>query len=70
MKKLILIIFILVSSHCSFDNKSGIWKNSNTVDLKKTDRFKDFETLLMAFISVDKTFFASFKICFLFITNV
>ena len=45
MKKLILIIFIFISSHCSFDNKSGIWKNSNTVDLKKTDRFKDFETL-------------------------
>ena len=45
MKKLILIIFIFISSHCSFDNKSGIWKNSNTVDLKKIDRFKDFETL-------------------------
>ena len=45
MKKLILIIFIFISSHCSFDNKSGIWQNNNTVDLKKTDRFKDFETL-------------------------
>jgi len=45
MKKLILIIFIFISSHCSFDNKSGIWKNSNRVDLKKIDRFKDFETL-------------------------
>ena len=45
MKKLILIIFIFISSHCSFDKKSGIWKNSNTVDLEKTDRFKDFETL-------------------------
>ena len=45
MKKLILIIFIFISSHCSFDNKSGIWKNNNTVDLKKKDRFKDFETL-------------------------
>ena len=45
MRKLILIIFIFVSSHCSFDNKSGIWKNSDTIDVKKTDRFKDFETL-------------------------
>ena len=26
MKKLILIIFIFISSHCSFDDKSGIWK--------------------------------------------
>ena len=45
MRKLILIIFIFVCSHCSFDNKSGIWKNSDTIDVKKTDRFKDFETL-------------------------
>ena len=37
-----IYIFIL---HCSFDNKSGIWKNSDTIDVKKTDRFKDFETL-------------------------
>ncbi len=45
MKKLILIIFIFISSHCSFDDKSGIWKNSNTIDSKKKDRFEDFETL-------------------------
>ena len=45
MKKLILIILIFLSSHCSFDNKSGIWKNSDTIDSKKTERFKDFETL-------------------------
>ena len=45
MKKLFLIIFIFSTTHCSFDNKSGIWKNSNTLDLEKTDRFKDFETL-------------------------
>ena len=45
MKKLILIILIFLSSHCSFDNKTGIWKNSDTIDLKKTERFKDFETL-------------------------
>ena len=54
MKKLILIIFIFVSSHCSFDNKSGIWKNNNTVDLKKTDRFKDFETLYIKEKSFNK----------------
>ncbi len=45
MKKLILVIFIFITSHCSFDNKSGIWKDNNTIDVKKTDRFKDFETL-------------------------
>tara|TARA_B100001250_G_scaffold326495_1_gene290477 strand:- start:627 stop:1952 length:1326 start_codon:yes stop_codon:yes gene_type:complete len=45
MKKLILILFIFLSSHCSFDNKSGIWENSDTIDVKKENRFKDFETL-------------------------
>ncbi len=45
MKKIILLIIIFLFSHCSFDNKTGIWENSNTVDLKKTNRFKDFETL-------------------------
>ena len=52
MKKLILIIFIFIFSHCSFDNKTGIWKNSNTVDFKKKDRFKDFET----FYTKEKSF--------------
>ena len=45
MKKIILLIFIFLHSHCSFDNKTGIWENSNTADIKKTNRFKDFETL-------------------------
>ena len=45
MNKLILIILIFIFSHCSFDNKSGIWQNDTTVDKKKIDRFKDFETL-------------------------
>ena len=43
MKKLILIIFIFLFSNCSFDNKSGIWKNNNKEEKKKIDRFKDFE---------------------------
>ncbi len=45
MKRLILLIFIFSFSHCSFDNKSGIWKNNEAVDQKKVNRFKDFETL-------------------------
>ena len=45
MKKLILILFIFLSSHCSFDNKSGIWTSSKKVDQEKSKRFKDFETL-------------------------
>ena len=54
MKKLILIIFIFLFSNCSFDNKSGIWKNNNKVEQKKTDRFKDFETLYTKEKTFDK----------------
>ena len=36
---------MIILSSCSFDNKSGIWKNSAEVNLKKEERFKDFETL-------------------------
>ena len=43
MKKFLLAILFL--SHCSFDNKTGIWKNSNEVDLSKKNRFENFETL-------------------------
>ncbi len=54
MKKLILIIFIFLFSNCSFDNKSGIWKNNNKVEQKKIDRFKDFETLYTKEKTFDK----------------
>ena len=43
MKKL-LILFVFLSN-CSFDNKTGIWKNASEIDSKKEDRFKDFETI-------------------------
>ena len=45
MKKLVLLLLIFFYPHCSFDNKSGIWTNSNKVDSEKSKRFKDFETL-------------------------
>jgi len=39
------LIAALLLSHCSFDNKTGIWKNSNEVDLVNKNRFENFETL-------------------------
>ena len=45
MKKLLLIFFVAALSSCSFDNKTGIWKNSSQVDVDKRDRFADFEKL-------------------------
>ena len=45
MKKILILILILITNHCSFDKKSGIWINSNAINVKKESRFKDFETL-------------------------
>lgn len=45
MKRFLLFILFLTLSNCSFDNKTGIWKNANNIDTSYEDRFKDFETL-------------------------
>ena len=39
-----LLILILLQS-CSFDNKSGIWKNENNLNENEENLFKDFKTL-------------------------
>ena len=43
MKVFKFILIIVVLQNCSFDNKSGIWKNENNV--KKGYFFEDFEKL-------------------------
>ena len=43
MKKFIFI-FIFFLSHCSFDNKTGIWENSIKT-VKNTNEYKDFKNL-------------------------
>ena len=45
MKKIISIIFVILLSNCSFDNKTGIWNNNDNTTVKKNNKFKDFETL-------------------------
>ena len=45
MKKIISIIFVILLSNCSFDNKTGIWNNNDNTNVKKNNKFKDFETL-------------------------
>ena len=54
MIKFLIIIIIILLPHCSFDNKTGIWKNNNTADLKKEDKFKDFKTLYSKKKTFDK----------------
>ena len=45
MNKILIVIFIFTITHCSFDNKTGIWKNSNEISITEQNIFKDFETL-------------------------
>ena len=42
MQRILIIILIILLSHCSFDNKSGIWQNEQNLS-KKDERFKDFK---------------------------
>lgn len=46
MVKLFLsLIILLFLCSCSFDNKTGIWKNENSLTKKSNDLFKDFELI-------------------------
>ncbi len=54
MKKILVLIIIAILSHCSFDNKTGIWQN-NTKIAKKNEKFKNFKTLSAQEKLFDKT---------------
>ena len=45
MKIILIILISVLLLNCSFDNKSGIWKNENEIEVEKNERFRDFETL-------------------------
>ena len=45
MKIFLTAIFFLFLSNCSFDNKTGIWQNTNDTKSKKTNKFKDFKKI-------------------------
>ena len=45
MKFFLTLVFLVILSNCSFDNKSGIWQNNNKANSKKDDKFRDFEKL-------------------------
>ncbi len=44
-KFLKLLIIFIFTTNCSFDTKSGIWRNENIITKKDQDIFKDFKTL-------------------------
>ena len=45
MKFFYALIIIFFFSNCSFDNKTGIWNNENSVSKKEDSLFEEFETL-------------------------
>ena len=45
MKNKIIILFFILFYGCSFDNKSGIWKNENLITEETNDSLKEFKKL-------------------------
>ena len=62
MRFLIILILVLSLHNCSFDQKSGIWKNDSSDTDAKNKIFKDFEKLSSSnkffdqIIKIDKRF--------------
>ena len=57
MKLLYSLIILLILNSCSFDNKTGIWKNNNEILVKKNSNekiLKDFKTLSISSELFDK----------------
>ena len=57
MKLLYSLIILLILNSCSFDNKTGIWKNNNEILVKKDSNekiLKDFKTLSISRELFDK----------------
>ena len=70
MRAFLLLIFLFILN-CSFDNKSGIWKNSNqTTEGKKDDNLSQFKTLSSLKDTFDKNLTINKNFKFPVFTNV
>ena len=47
MKIFYYILIIILFQNCSFDNKSGIWKNSSDQFKKVNENLKDFKKIVL-----------------------
>ncbi len=54
MKNKILFLFIILFYSCSFDNKSGIWKNENLISKDNSDSFREFKKLSITYSPFNK----------------
>ena len=53
-EKKILFLFIIIFYSCSFDNKSGIWKNENLITKDDNDSFREFKKLSITYSPFNK----------------
>ena len=54
MKLFYALIILIIFNNCSFDNKTGIWKNENITSDVSNDVFSKFEKLSTSNSSFDK----------------
>ncbi len=45
MKIFFIYLFFILFNNCSFDNKSGIWKNENNIDKNQNDTLRQFKNV-------------------------
>ena len=54
MKLFCTLIILIFVQNCSFDNKTGIWKNENSFSKEDNEIFKEFKTLSTSAKTYDK----------------
>ena len=62
MKIFLLYFIFILLNNCSFDNKSGIWKNENNIDKNQKDTFKQFKNLSTSIDPFNETIEISFNL--------
>ena len=45
MKLFYVLVILIIFQSCSFDNKTGIWKNENSISNKDNDLFNEFKKI-------------------------
>ena len=48
MKSFFLIVLFIFLINCSFDDKTGIWKNKNVIGKKENNVFKEFGEIVLS----------------------
>ena len=64
MKFFYALLILIFFQNCSFDNKTGIWKNDNIISRENDDVFKEFETLSTINKSFDEEIYIDVKFQF------